>query len=61
MSEKKPADEKSKETKQSSTRKKLMKVKKLKNTNQLTDVVGGKAGAGGGPGVVCTKAIEMTT
>ncbi len=47
MNEKKPADEKSKDTKQSSTRKKLVKVKKLKNTNDMTEVVGGRSSSGG--------------
>ncbi|CAN5689833.1 hypothetical protein BH10CYA1_BH10CYA1_04050 [soil metagenome] len=47
MSENKADDKKSKETKQSSTRKQLVKVKKLKNTNQMNDVVGGRSSGGG--------------
>ena len=51
MTDKKPEGQKSKETKQQSTRKKVVKVKKLKNTNEMTNAVGGQAGAGGGPHV----------
>ena len=46
MSENKSGDKKSTETKQSSTRKKLVKVKKLKNTADMTGTVGGQAGGG---------------
>ncbi len=47
MNDKKPTEEKSKETKQQSTRKKLVKVKKLKNTDDMTETVGGQAGGAG--------------
>ncbi len=48
MNDKTPTEVKSKQTKQSSTRKKLVKVKKLKNTNDMTGTVGGVASFGGG-------------
>ena len=61
MNDKKPTEEKSKETKQQSTRKKIIKVKKLKNTNDMTGAVGGQGGGGVNLEKAMTRAASCAT